>query len=95
VALARTTDGFDLAEQDWEIRREGNVLGLDQSGLPSLRVASLAREDDRELAVRARRHAEALLDDEGRLRPGDGGLEHELASGWLRAVWTGEVAAGV
>jgi ATP-dependent DNA helicase RecG len=95
VALASTTDGFALAEQDWEIRREGNVLGLDQSGLPSLRAASLTREADRELAVRARGHAEALLDDEGRLSSDEAALEHELRSGWLRGVWSGEVAAGV
>ncbi|HEY3523444.1 MAG TPA: helicase-related protein, partial [Candidatus Limnocylindrales bacterium] len=95
VALARTTDGFELAEQDWEIRREGNVLGFDQSGLPSLRVASLAREADRELAVRARRDAESLLDDAGRLSPAEAALDHELRAGWLRGLWAGEVAAGV
>ncbi len=95
VALARTTDGFALAEQDWEIRREGNVLGFDQSGLPSLRVASLAREDHREIAVRARRHAEGLLDEAGRLGPDEVALDHELRAGWLRGLWTGEVAAGV
>ncbi|HEU4672557.1 MAG TPA: ATP-dependent DNA helicase RecG [Candidatus Limnocylindrales bacterium] len=95
VALARTTDGFELAEQDWEIRREGDVLGFDQSGLPSLRVASLAREGDRELAVRARRHAEALLDEAGRLGPDEAALDRELRTGWLRGLWAGEVAAGV
>ncbi len=34
-------DGFELAETDFELRREGDVLGLAQSGLPRLRVASL------------------------------------------------------
>src|SRR5437773_6751306 len=62
-AVRTTHDGFVLAEKDFELRREGNVLGLDQSGLPQLRVASLARRDHQELAVRARRHAEELLDD--------------------------------
>ena len=36
---------------DFELRREGDVLGLAQSGLPRLRVASLQREDHRELAA--------------------------------------------
>ncbi|MCJ7712421.1 MAG: ATP-dependent DNA helicase RecG, partial [Chloroflexi bacterium] len=33
-AVASTTDGFVLAERDFELRREGDVLGLAQSGLP-------------------------------------------------------------
>ena len=40
-AVAEIRDGFELAEKDFEIRREGDVLGLAQSGLPRLRVASL------------------------------------------------------
>ena len=79
-------DGFELAERDWELRREGNVLGLVQSGLPELRVASLQREGHRELAVRARETAEALLDEAGRLRPGHDALAAELRSGWLAGV---------
>src|SRR5205823_5905653 len=39
-ALANTTDGFALAELDLEQRREGELLGLTQSGLPPFRVAS-------------------------------------------------------
>ena len=38
-AVAELHDGFELAERDWELRREGDVLGLVQSGLPRLRVA--------------------------------------------------------
>ena len=40
-AVAELRDGFELAERDFELRREGDVLGLAQSGLPRLRVASL------------------------------------------------------
>jgi ATP-dependent DNA helicase RecG len=85
-AVRDMRDGFELAERDWELRREGNVLGLVQSGLPRLRVASLQREGHRELAVAAREAAEGLLDDEGRLRPGTAPLSEELASGWLARV---------
>ena len=59
-AVASTTDGFELAERDFELRREGDVLGLAQSGLPRLRVATLANATHRELAARARVHAERL-----------------------------------
>ena len=65
-------DGFELAEKDFELRKEGDVLGLAQSGLPGLRVASLQARAHRELAVRARAHAEALLDAAGALDPRHG-----------------------
>ena len=91
VAVARTLDGFELAEADFELRREGDVLGLAQSGLPRLRVASLQRADHRVLAADARRHAEELLDATGELRgPDVGPLRHELAAGWLEGIAAGE-----
>jgi ATP-dependent DNA helicase RecG len=90
VAVARTTDGFELAEKDWELRREGNVLGLAQSGLPQLRVASLQDREHQDLARQAREHAEAMLDAEGRLLPAHDRLAHELANGWLARVHDAE-----
>jgi ATP-dependent DNA helicase RecG len=86
AAVRDLRDGFELAERDWELRREGDVLGLVQSGLPRLRVASLQRESHRELAVAARRAAELLVDADGRLQSGNGPLAHELATGWLARV---------
>ena len=82
----RAHDGFELAEKDFELRQEGDVLGLAQSGLPRLRVASLQVAEHRELAVRARAHAEALLDDDGRAgaraaRPSPRELDERLARG--------------
>jgi ATP-dependent DNA helicase RecG len=60
-ALAATTDGFELAEKDLELRREGDVLGAAQSGgrnsLRLLRVVrdaaviDAARDDARELVA--------------------------------------------
>ncbi len=101
TALARLTavrdirDGFELAEKDFLLRREGDVLGLAQSGLPRLRVASLQRPEHRELAVTARRHAEALLGPAGELvGPGLAPLRHELEAGWLERIWAGEPASG-
>ncbi|CAN5569583.1 ATP-dependent DNA helicase RecG [soil metagenome] len=93
-ALVATTDGFLLAELDLEQRREGDLLGLNQSGLPPLRVASLRREDHRALSVAARRLAEGLLDENGRLPANAARLEHELTAGWLRRVGAGEVLGG-
>jgi ATP-dependent DNA helicase RecG len=94
-AIESLNDGFELAEKDFELRREGDVLGLAQSGLPQLRVASLQRLDHRELARRARGQAEALLDPAGELRgAGLAPLRHELSAGWLEPIWSGEPAGG-
>jgi ATP-dependent DNA helicase RecG len=93
-AVVESNDGFALAEKDFELRKEGDVLGLAQSGFPRLRVASLQVPQHRELAVRARAHAEALLDADGRMEPDRPALAGELASGWLRRVAAGEPASG-
>ena len=96
-AIAELSDGFELAERDFELRREGDVLGFVQSGLPGLRVASLVRRDHQALAVRAREHAERLLDQAGVLDPGRPDLEplaRELQSGWLRHLVAAEPASG-
>ncbi|MGZ6340369.1 MAG: ATP-dependent DNA helicase RecG [Candidatus Limnocylindrales bacterium] len=94
VAVARTTDGFTLAEADFELRREGDVLGFAQSGLPRLRVASLQRPDHRELAVTARRAAEALLGGSAGVEGSAPRLGRELTSGWLAGIAAGDAGSG-
>ncbi|MBP1704738.1 MAG: ATP-dependent helicase RecG [Chloroflexi bacterium] len=94
AAVTATADGFALAETDFSLRREGDVLGLAQSGLPRLRVATLARSDHRALAVAARRHAEALVDARGRLRGAAEPLRRELEGGWLAPIVAGEPSPG-
>ena len=91
-AVASTTDGFELAERDFELRREGDVLGLAQSGLPRLRVATLANATHRDLAARARVHAERLIGEDGEA-PADPALVRELAGGWMRRVFAGDPAS--
>jgi ATP-dependent DNA helicase RecG len=65
-AMVETTDGFELAERDLEIRGEGELLGTRQSGAFGLRFASL--RGDRDLLELARREAETLADEEGLLQ---------------------------
>ncbi len=90
-AVERTTDGFELAELDIALRKEGELLGLRQSGLPPLRVARLADPRHRELSLIARREAEHLVGADGRLLPGNERLERELSSGWLARIGAGDV----
>jgi ATP-dependent DNA helicase RecG len=93
-AVTEIRDGFELAERDFELRREGDVLGLAQSGLPRLRVASLQNREHVALARRAREHAETLLDAAGTLPSAAGPLRTELERGWLERVWVGEPESG-
>jgi ATP-dependent DNA helicase RecG len=95
-AAADLTDGFELAERDFELRREGDVLGFAQSGLPALRIASLTRTDHRDLAVRARAAAERLIEDwapDRRPREMDA-LAREMTTGWLRRLVSADPASG-
>jgi ATP-dependent DNA helicase RecG len=64
-ALVDSTDGFELAERDLELRGEGQLLGTRQSGLSDLRFVHWRR--DRPLLERAREAAEELVDYEGPL----------------------------
>jgi ATP-dependent DNA helicase RecG len=57
-AMVATTDGFEIAERDLEIRGEGQLLGARQSGYSDLRFVRLRR--DRDLLERARDAARAL-----------------------------------
>jgi ATP-dependent DNA helicase RecG len=96
-AAAEVSDGFELAERDFELRREGDVLGFAQSGLPGLRVASLTRADHRDLAVRARSAAERLLDENAGLvddKTDLAPLGRELRVGWLRRLVAADPASG-
>jgi len=65
-ALVGTTDGFELAEVDLELRGGGQLLGTRQSGLTDLKFAQLRR--DRPLLERARELADELVDVEGPLQ---------------------------
>ena len=93
-AVTELRDGFELAEKDFELRREGDVLGHIQSGFPRLRVASLQDARHRALAPVARTHAEELVDGSGSLRAGVVALELELREGWLQRVAAAEPATG-
>ncbi|HUY21551.1 MAG TPA: ATP-dependent DNA helicase RecG [Acidimicrobiales bacterium] len=75
-ALERSTDGFELADVDLELRGEGTILGTRQKGRSDLKLASL-RRGDRPLVEAARRVAESMLADDPDLR-GDAGLADEV-----------------
>ena len=63
-ALITSSNGFELAEQDLKIRGPGELVGIRQSGLPDLAMASLT---DFELIKNARAEAEALIEEDDKL----------------------------
>lgn len=69
-AVAATLDGFELAEVDLELRREGDVLGDSQSGgRSSLRLLRVVQ--DAHVIVEARALAERLLEEDPTLAAHD------------------------
>jgi ATP-dependent DNA helicase RecG len=58
-AIRETTDGFEIARRDLELRGPGELLGTRQTGLADMRVADLVRDSDLLPAVQA--VAETLL----------------------------------
>ncbi|HLB39132.1 MAG TPA: ATP-dependent DNA helicase RecG [Actinomycetota bacterium] len=58
-AMVRSTDGFELADEDLRLRGEGTLFDARQSGMPDLKLARLA--DDVDLVKRARARAFAIV----------------------------------
>jgi ATP-dependent DNA helicase RecG len=58
--FARTTDGFEIAEEDLRIRGPGDLLGTAQSGLPPLKIGDVFL--DAELMKLARNAAFLLFE---------------------------------
>jgi ATP-dependent DNA helicase RecG len=64
-ALVDSSDGFELAEKDLELRGEGQLMGTRQAGVSEFRFTRLRA--DRPLLERARAAADGLVDYEGPL----------------------------
>jgi ATP-dependent DNA helicase RecG len=59
-AMVRTTDGFELADEDLRLRGEGTLFDIRQSGMPDLKLARLAEDTD--LVRLARKEAFDLIE---------------------------------
>jgi ATP-dependent DNA helicase RecG len=81
-AVERSTDGFELAEVDLELRGEGTILGTRQKGATDLKLASLRR--DKDLVVAAREVAFAIVDSSS--ATGSGLAGHPELAAEIRAL---------
>lgn len=79
--MVKTNDGFQIAEEDLEIRGPGDFIGTRQSGLPLLSFANLAR--DQAILEEAREDAVALLHRDPTLEsPEHAGLRRVFERTW-------------
>lgn len=75
--MTSTSDGFEIAQQDLQLRGPGDFFGTRQHGLPELRIANLL--DDMETVREARTAAEAILRSDRKLSdPAHAGLLEEV-----------------
>jgi ATP-dependent DNA helicase RecG len=65
TVLEKTSNGFEVAEADWDLRGPGDLLGTAQSGLPALKIGNL--KTDAQLMRRARKAAMSIFADDPRL----------------------------
>ncbi|MEQ1829922.1 MAG: ATP-dependent DNA helicase RecG [Pirellula sp.] len=88
--LASTDDGFQLAEQDLQMRGPGDLLGTKQIGLPPLRIADLVR--DAEVLRTARRIAvETIAEDPCLESPQHARLKKQVAQRHGTVINLGDV----
>jgi ATP-dependent DNA helicase RecG len=89
-AFAKLSDGFKLAEKDFEIRGAGDLFGTQQHGMPPLRVADLVR--DKEVLYEARKDAlEMVLADPGLAQPEHAKLRRQMLSRYGSVLNLGDV----
>lgn len=83
--MEKSANGFEIAEEDLEIRGPGEFLGTRQSGLPVFRVGDIIR--DKEILLAARNDAfELLAGDPGLCHPG-----HRLLGETVQLRWGREL----
>ncbi len=66
-SFERTSDGFELAELDLQLRGAGELVGTRQSGASALRIADLTH--DTELVAVAQQTARKILDADSDCKP--------------------------
>jgi ATP-dependent DNA helicase RecG len=89
-AFAATTDGFELAELDFQLRGPGDLFGTQQHGLPPLRIADLRR--DQALVGEAHSAAERLFkSDPGLVIPEHARLRRQMLARYGNALELGDV----
>ncbi len=80
--MVRTTNGFEIAETDLELRGPGEFFGTKQAGLPDFRVSNIVR--DRDILLAAKHEAGVVAEGTSE---SISGAEISRAMVHLRAHW--------
>ncbi len=89
--MTRTTDGFEIAEEDLRIRGPGELFSARQHGLPDMKIANIV--DDYELLVIARRHAfQVISTDPALTQPGHRDIRRTLIAKFGDSLGFADVA---
>ncbi|MDR1493520.1 MAG: ATP-dependent DNA helicase RecG [Planctomycetaceae bacterium] len=89
-AFAETTDGFKLAETDFELRGPGELFGTQQHGLPPFRIAKLSR--DKEILLEVRQIAtEFVRNDPGLSRSEHAKIRKQILNRYGKVLDLGDV----
>jgi ATP-dependent DNA helicase RecG len=81
--VEQTTDGFELAEHDLQLRGPGEFFGTRQSGLPDLKLVKLS---DVKLLELARHEAQIIFEKDGQLNQ----PQHRLLARQVDSFWNRE-----
>jgi ATP-dependent DNA helicase RecG len=82
-AMVRTTDGFELADEDLRLRGEGTLFDVRQAGMPDLKLAKLS--EDLDLVKRARARAFDVIEEDPTLEKHPD-LRSELESRFAESI---------
>lgn len=86
-AMEQTNDGFEIAELDLRLRGPGDIEGTQQSGLATLKLASVVHDED--LLDRSRACIEILMDaDPELIKPEHRALQEFLVGSKLYKDWS-------
>ncbi len=83
--MVRSNNGFEIAEEDLNIRGPGEFFGTRQSGIPNFKIANII--SDAALLETAKKEAMQLVKNDPQLRDS----EHQLMKQMLNAHWKGHL----
>ena len=83
--MVHSNNGFEIAEEDLNIRGPGEFFGTRQSGIPTFKIANII--SDATLLEAAKKEAMLLVKDDPRLKD----VEHQLMKRMLQSHWKGHL----